>query len=383
MLLSGICRGDRYGAVAPSAWRRPSKSPAAWFAQRHHHHQRQTTSAARPEIRRRDQGESLGVETVVGAARRAAEGRAQRAAHHDGRLRLRRAEHVRRRHSDPGAGSHREERAALHEFPLHVALLADARGVDHRPQPSRRRLWRGGRNRDGVPGLRLGHPERERHHRYNPEGERLRDLVVRQGPQHALLSGDPGRAVRPVAERHGLRVLLRLRRRRHQPVATEPVPQHDGHLSLPGQPGLEPDHGHGRRGDPVHEASSRRSRPASRASSITCRAAPTAPHHPTQEWIKKISDMHLFDGGWNKLRETIFANQKRLGIMPANAELTPGRRQAIRRREAAGVGFPQLGGEEALHQAGGCLWAPTSPTPTTRSAASSRPSKTWASSTTP
>jgi arylsulfatase len=47
-----------------------------------------------------------------------------------------------------------------------------------------------------------------------------------------------------------------------------------------------------------------------------------APHHPTPEWIKKISDMHLFDDGWNKLRETIFANQKRLGIMPANAQLT-------------------------------------------------------------
>jgi hypothetical protein len=48
-----------------------------------------------------------------------------------------------------------------------------------------------------------------------------------------------------------------------------------------------------------------------------------APHHPTPEWIKKISDMHLFDAGWNKLRETIFANQKRLGIMPENARLTP------------------------------------------------------------
>jgi len=48
-----------------------------------------------------------------------------------------------------------------------------------------------------------------------------------------------------------------------------------------------------------------------------------APHHPTPEWIKKISDMHLFDDGWNKLRDTIFANQKRLGIMPPNAQLTP------------------------------------------------------------
>ncbi|MGE0852083.1 MAG: arylsulfatase [Hyphomicrobiaceae bacterium] len=47
-----------------------------------------------------------------------------------------------------------------------------------------------------------------------------------------------------------------------------------------------------------------------------------APHHPTPEWIKKISDMRLFDEGWNKIRETIFANQKRLGIMPANAQLT-------------------------------------------------------------
>jgi arylsulfatase len=48
-----------------------------------------------------------------------------------------------------------------------------------------------------------------------------------------------------------------------------------------------------------------------------------APHHPTPEWIKKISDMHLFDGGWNKLRETIFANQKRLGVIPSGTQLTP------------------------------------------------------------
>jgi arylsulfatase A-like enzyme len=48
-----------------------------------------------------------------------------------------------------------------------------------------------------------------------------------------------------------------------------------------------------------------------------------APYHPTPEWVKKISDMHLFDEGWNKVREKIFANQKRLGIMPENAKLTP------------------------------------------------------------
>jgi arylsulfatase A-like enzyme len=48
-----------------------------------------------------------------------------------------------------------------------------------------------------------------------------------------------------------------------------------------------------------------------------------APHHPTPEWIKKISEMHLFDQGWNKLREQIFENQKKLGVIPANAKLTP------------------------------------------------------------
>jgi arylsulfatase len=48
-----------------------------------------------------------------------------------------------------------------------------------------------------------------------------------------------------------------------------------------------------------------------------------APHHPTPEWIKKISDMHLFDKGWNDLREQIFANQKKLGVIPPNTKLTP------------------------------------------------------------
>jgi len=48
-----------------------------------------------------------------------------------------------------------------------------------------------------------------------------------------------------------------------------------------------------------------------------------SPHHPTPEWVAKISAMHLFDGGWNQLRETEFANQKRLGVIPQNTVLTP------------------------------------------------------------
>ncbi|MBP2648323.1 MAG: arylsulfatase [Gemmatimonadetes bacterium] len=48
-----------------------------------------------------------------------------------------------------------------------------------------------------------------------------------------------------------------------------------------------------------------------------------APHHPTQEWVDKIHAMHLFDAGYEKLREQIFANQKRLGLVPQDAVLSP------------------------------------------------------------
>ncbi len=48
-----------------------------------------------------------------------------------------------------------------------------------------------------------------------------------------------------------------------------------------------------------------------------------APHHPTKEWVDKISALHLFDGGYEKLRETIFENQKRLGVIPNDTKLPP------------------------------------------------------------
>jgi arylsulfatase A-like enzyme len=46
-----------------------------------------------------------------------------------------------------------------------------------------------------------------------------------------------------------------------------------------------------------------------------------APHHPTKEWVDKISAMHLFDEGYNKLREQIFENQKKLGVIPQDTQL--------------------------------------------------------------
>jgi arylsulfatase A-like enzyme len=45
-----------------------------------------------------------------------------------------------------------------------------------------------------------------------------------------------------------------------------------------------------------------------------------APHHPTPEWIEKFKGK--FSMGWNALREQIFANQKKLGVIPQDAVLT-------------------------------------------------------------
>jgi arylsulfatase len=39
--------------------------------------------------------------------------------------------------------------------------------------------------------------------------------------------------------------------------------------------------------------------------------------------VDKIHAMHLFDDGYEKLRERIFENQKRLGVIPRDLELTP------------------------------------------------------------
>lgn len=46
-----------------------------------------------------------------------------------------------------------------------------------------------------------------------------------------------------------------------------------------------------------------------------------APHHAPEAWIAQYKGK--FDQGWDKLREETFARQKKLGVIPANAQLTP------------------------------------------------------------
>ena len=51
-----------------------------------------------------------------------------------------------------------------------------------------------------------------------------------------------------------------------------------------------------------------------------CFGATHAPHHVAKEWADKYAGQ--FDDGWDAYRETVFARQKELGIVPADAELS-------------------------------------------------------------
>ncbi len=46
-----------------------------------------------------------------------------------------------------------------------------------------------------------------------------------------------------------------------------------------------------------------------------------APHHVPREWIEKYKGR--FSVGWDRLREETFARQKEMGVIPADAKLTP------------------------------------------------------------
>lgn len=50
-----------------------------------------------------------------------------------------------------------------------------------------------------------------------------------------------------------------------------------------------------------------------------CTGAMHAPHHVPKEWADKYKGM--FDDGWDAYREKVFARQKELGVIPADAEL--------------------------------------------------------------
>ena len=172
-----------------------------------------------------------------------------------------------------------EEGAALQPLPRHRALLADPGGAADRPQQPRGRLRLGRRVLDRVPRLHGVRPRRLRAAPEDPARQRLQHLRVRQVAPDARRPAGPRRAVQPLAGRLGLRLLLRLPRRRLGAVGPVPDREPEDHrharrLRRRGGP-LLPARRHGRQDDRVAARDPRPGRRASRSSPTSRPAAAT------------------------------------------------------------------------------------------------------------
>ena len=157
-------------------------------------------SAASRRIRRHDQSRCPQLDALLAAAGGAAEGRAQRSPGPDRRCRLRRAEHLRRRHPDPALD--RIASMGLRYTQFHTTSLCS---------PTRAALITGRNHHSvgfgviseastGYPGYDSVITTDKATIGTDSQGQRLRDLLVRQEPQHAGFPDQPGGPFRPVAE---------------------------------------------------------------------------------------------------------------------------------------------------------------------------------------
>ena len=128
-------------------------------------------------------------------------------------------------------------------------VLTHPSGAADRPQPPLRR--HGCDHRNGHLGAgQQQHPAQGKGAgRRNLAAQRVLDRSVRKVPRGSAVGSVPRRTLPPVAHRFGLRVLLRLRRRRGQPVLPRTVRGHNGHRAAEdSRGGLHPHRGSGRPG---------------------------------------------------------------------------------------------------------------------------------------
>ena len=213
-----------------------------------------------------------------------------------------------------------------------TALCSPTRATHpHRPQPplQRRRLHPGA-------GHRLS---RATTGGCRPTNGMLAEMLVPEGYNAFCLGkwhlspaeeNTPAGPVPPLAARPRLRALLRLPRRRDQPVVSRPdAGQHADARS--------------RRAPRTATTSARTSptrrsrwcstrtstRPRSRSSCTTRPGAGHAPHHVAKEWADRYKGK--FDGGWDAYRETVFAQPE------ADRAAARGRAALAARPRRAGV----------------------------------------------
>ena len=149
----------------------------------------------------------------------------------------------------------RRQRSQVQPLPHDRTLLADAPGAADRTEPPRGRHGRDHRDRDVGAGLQLDPPEHVRAARRDDEAERLLDRAVRQVPRGARLGDEPDGPVQRLADGVGVRALLRLHRRRDEPVRARDLPRHGAdRAAQDGGGGLPLHRGHDRPGDRLDQA---------------------------------------------------------------------------------------------------------------------------------
>ena len=144
------------------------------------------------------------IEAVLAGARGPAERCSQHPSHHDGRCGLRSTVNIRRGHPHSSARQDCRYGAAVYQFPYHLTLLADPRGAYHRPEPSLSGFRCHLRTVHGLPGLQQHHSQRRDDDRPDLLENGYRTSWFGKDHNTPGLCGEPGRTLRPVADRNGL-----------------------------------------------------------------------------------------------------------------------------------------------------------------------------------
>ena len=263
----------------------------------------------------------------------AARGRAERAGDPDRRRRLRRVERVRRAVRDADVRAAGRRRPEVHPVPHHGAVLADAGRAAVGTQPPHGRHGRHHRDRHlGARATTRCGPTRARR---SPRSCKLNGYNTAQfGKCHEVpvWEANPTGPVRPLAAPgRRVRVLLRVHRRRDEPVVPERLREHDAGRSVGHARGGLPLHGrHDRQGDRV-DPPAEVARPGQAVLHLLRARAPrTRPHHVPTEWADRYAGQ--FDQGWDA--------DPRGDVRPAEgARRDPRRRRAHRaQRRHPGVG---------------------------------------------
>ena len=261
------------------------------------------------------------VEPGVAGADARPQGRPERALRRPRRHRVRAARLLRQPDRDADLRRARGGRPALQQHAHDGALLAEPRLHRHRAQPPQQRHGLHHRVRHRLPGLQRDHAVRERDALGDAARARLRHVHGRQVAPHAEQSR------RPRPGPYDRWPLGRGFQRFYGFLGGDtsqwyPELVYDNH---PVEPPRTPEEGYHLTEDLVDKSIEfitdlRQIDPDKPFYLHLCFGATHAPHHVPKEWADRYAGQ--FDDGWDAYREQVFARQKELGILPADAELS-------------------------------------------------------------